>query len=93
MRGYLGRRFDFGGLRTAGSAFANPPGGFAGALLEKAGCKWLRVGGAYVTERHANIVAADPGATASDVMALLEIMHCRVLMRLGVDLRQEIRTW
>lgn len=93
MRGFLEKRFDFGGLRTAGSAFANPPGGFAGALLEKAGCKGLRVGGAYVSERHANIVAADPGATASDVLALLEIMHGRVLRQCGVNLKQEIKTW
>ncbi len=93
MRGYMGKRFDFGGLRTAGSAFANPPGGFAGALLEKAGCKGLRVGGAFVSERHANIVAADKGATASDVLALLEIMHGRVLRQCGVDLKQEIKKW
>ncbi|MBR0056577.1 MAG: FAD-binding protein, partial [Kiritimatiellae bacterium] len=93
MRLALEARFDFGGLRTAGSAFKNPPGGFAGALLEQAGCKGLRVGGAFVSERHANIVATEPGAMASDVMALLEIMRGRVLRRCGVNLELEIRQW
>lgn len=93
MREALEKRFDFGGFRTAGSAFANPPGGFAGALLEKAGCKGLRIGGAHVLERHANIVAADAGATASDILALLETMRNRVLRQSGIELEREIRKW
>ncbi|MBR3085084.1 MAG: FAD-binding protein [Kiritimatiellae bacterium] len=91
MREFQSRRFDFAGMRTAGSAFKNPPGGFAGALLEKAGCKGLRVGGAYVSDRHANIVAAGDGATASDILALLEIMRRRVESSCGVSLEREIR--
>lgn len=90
MRECLEKRFDFGGLRTAGSAFRNPPGGFAGALLEEAGCKGMRVGGAFVSPRHANIVAAGDGATASDIAALLALMRERVEEKSGVTLRQEI---
>ena len=93
LRLALAKRFDFGGLRTAGSAFKNPPGQFAGALLEAAGCKGMRIGGAHVLDRHANIVAADDGATASDIMALLETMRARVASHSGVDLAMEIRQW
>jgi len=91
MREFQSRRFDFAGMRTAGSAFKNPPGGFAGALLERAGCKGLRIGGAYVSDRHANIVAAGDGATASDILALLETMRLRVESSCGVSLEREIR--
>lgn len=93
MRGFLERRFDFGGMRTAGSVFKNPPGAFAGALLEHAGCKGLRVGGAEVSGRHANIIAARPGATASDIIALRGIMRERVAFDSGTVLESEIQTW
>ena len=88
-----GRRFQFAGLHTAGSVFRNSPGDSAGRLLDEAGCKGLRVGGAVVCERHANIIATERGATASDVLALSAWMHDKVLARSGIDLKREIRIW
>ena len=93
MADFRAKRFDFSGLRTAGSVFKNPEGTSAGRLLDEAGCKGLRVGGAFVSDRHANIVAAGDGATASDILALIGIMHDAVLERSGVDLEREIRVW
>lgn len=93
MRDCMRMRFDFSGLRTAGSVFKNPSGAFAGALLEHAGCKGLRVGGAEVSERHANIVVARPGATLSDIAALRGIMSERVAFDSGILLESEIQTW
>ena len=85
------KRLPLAGLRTAGSVFCNPPGDFAGRLLEAAGCKALQIGGARVSERHANIVVATEGATASDVLALLALMRQRVQYRFGVRLELENR--
>ncbi len=85
------RRIPLAGLRTAGSVFRNPPGEAAGRLLEAAGCKGLRIGGARVTDFHANIVAAEGGAaTASDVLALVMRMRGRVARASGVTLKAEI---
>ena len=93
MDDFRAKRFDFSGLRTAGSVFRNPPGVSAGKLLDEAGCKGLRVGGAVVCDRHANIVAAEEGATASDVIALSALMRDRVAASGGVDLHREIQIW
>lgn len=75
---FRAKRFDFRSLRTAGSVFRNPPGDSAGRLLDAAGLKGFRVGGAFVSERHANIFAAGPGATASDLLALVRLARLRV---------------
>lgn len=93
MQDFASKRFDFSGLRTAGSVFRNPPGASAGRLLEEAGCKGLRVGGAYVCERHANIIAVEDGATASDFLALAHLMRDKVDERFGIVLQMEIKTW
>jgi UDP-N-acetylmuramate--L-alanine ligase/UDP-N-acetylenolpyruvoylglucosamine reductase len=85
------KRIPLAGLRTEGSVFRNPPGNAAGRLLEAAGCKGWRVGGARVTDFHANIVAVEGGAaTASDVLALVMRMRNRVAKAGGVVLRPEI---
>ena len=60
-------------------------------LLETAGCKELRIGGAVVCERHANIVVAEENATASDVLALLARMRRRVQVMHNVHLELENR--
>jgi len=88
---FRARRLPLAGLRTAGSVFCNPPDKFSGKLLEAAGCKGLRIGGAMVSERHANIVVAAEGATASDVLALLALMRQRVQAQAGVQLALENR--
>ncbi len=76
--------------RTCGSVFRNPPGEYAGRLLEAAGAKGLRVGGAYVWEGHANIIAAGDGANSSDILALAEICRRKVLERFDIRLEYEI---
>lgn len=65
------RRVELEGLRTCGSLFKNPQGASAGATLDALGAKQWRVGGAYVFEKHANIVIAGAEATASDILALM----------------------
>lgn len=85
------RRLNLAGLRTAGSVFRNPPGDAAGRILDAAGCKGLRVGGAEVLRRHANVIAVDETGTASDVRALIERMRQRVSQMGGVALEPEVR--
>lgn len=79
------------GKKTAGCVFKNPPCQAAGKLLDEAGCKGLRVGGAVVSQSHANFVENAGGATASDIYRLCEQCRKRVLERHGVDLEYEIR--
>jgi UDP-N-acetylmuramate dehydrogenase len=86
---YLNRRKRFP-PRTCGSVFKNPPGDFAGRLLEEAGAKSLRVGGAYVWEEHANVIVAGESATSSDILALAGLMREKVRYRFGVELEPEI---
>lgn len=84
------KRIPLKGLRTAGSVFRNPLPIPAGRLLEQAGCKAMRIGGAYVTAVHANIIAVEDGATGSDVAALIGMMRNRVWFESGVELQPEI---
>ena len=86
---YLARRKKFP-AGTKGSVFKNPPGDHAGRLLEAAGCKGLRVGGAYVWDEHANVIVTDEHATASDFLALSLIMRIRVQLRFGITLIPEV---
>ena len=76
--------------RSAGSVFRNPPGDAAGRLIEAAGCKGLRVGGALVSPKHANFIVNAGGATAADVLALLREVQRRVREQSGVRLEPEI---
>jgi UDP-N-acetylenolpyruvoylglucosamine reductase len=84
------RRRWMRGLRCAGSVFRNPRGDSAGRLLEAAGLKGARVGGASVSEAHANVIVTDDGATASDVKALAGIMSGAVLEDAGIRLEMEL---
>ena len=85
----LARRAKFP-AGTYGSFFKNPPGAFAGRLLEEAGAKGLRVGGAYVWSGHANVIVRGEGATGSDVLALARLMRNRVFFRFGISLEPEV---
>ncbi len=87
---YLARRKKFP-PGTYGSFFKNPPGYFAGRLLEAAGAKGMRVGGAYVWEEHANVIVRGEGAVASDVLALARLMYLKVLTKFGVSLESEVQ--
>ena len=80
-----------GALQNAGSVFKNPPGDFAGRLVEAAGLKGFRVGGASVCELHANFFIASDDATAQDVYDLVHSVRARVRAAFGVDLEPEVR--
>ena len=76
---------------TFGSTFRNPPGDHAGRLIEAAGLKGHRIGGAAWSAVHANFVVNLGGATARDVLALVNLARARVLERFGVALQPEVR--
>jgi UDP-N-acetylmuramate dehydrogenase len=75
---------------SCGSVFKNPPGDFAGRLIEAAGLKGLRVGGAEISTVHANFIVNRGGAKAADVLALIERARAAVHARHGVDLHTEV---
>ena len=77
--------------RTGGSTFKNPPGGKAWQLVDAAGCRGLRVGGAQVSEMHCNFLINRDGATAADIEGLGEEVRRRVRETSGVDLHWEIK--
>ncbi|HVU74804.1 MAG TPA: UDP-N-acetylmuramate dehydrogenase [Mycobacteriales bacterium] len=79
------------GERTCGSTFTNPEGDSAGRLIEAAGLKGLRVGGAQVSRMHANFIETDVGARAADVLAVVQTVQERVLAAGGPRLRPEVR--
>ncbi len=87
---YLAKRKPFP-PRTCGSVFKNPPNDFAGRLLEEAGVKSLSVGGAYVWEKHANVIVAGNGCTSSDILALSRLMIAAVREKFNISLEYEIR--
>ena len=76
--------------RTGGSTFKNPPGQSAWRLVDEAGCRGLRVGGAKVSELHCNFLINDAKATAEDIERLGETVRARVKARTGVELQWEI---
>jgi UDP-N-acetylmuramate dehydrogenase len=78
------------GLPSAGSVFRNPLGDSAGRLVEAAGLKGTRIGGAVVSEKHANFIVNDQKGTATDVRRLAERVRAEILARDGVDLAFEI---
>jgi UDP-N-acetylmuramate dehydrogenase len=76
---------------NAGSVFKNPPGNFAGRLLEQAGLKGERVGGAAFSGQHANFIVNLGGARADEVRALIDLARTRVMERIGMTLEPEVR--
>lgn len=79
------------GVPSAGSVFVNPEKDSAGRLIETAGCKGMRLGGAMVSPVHANFIVNDGGATAADVAGLIAHVRTTVKDSHGVELRPEIR--
>ncbi|MEX1168768.1 MAG: UDP-N-acetylmuramate dehydrogenase [Chloroflexota bacterium] len=78
------------GLPSAGSVFRNPPGDSAGRLIDAAGLKGLRIGGAVVSEKHANFIVNDQKGTAADVRRLAERVRGEISTRYGIVLEFEI---
>ncbi|MGB3719750.1 MAG: UDP-N-acetylmuramate dehydrogenase [Hyphomicrobiaceae bacterium] len=76
--------------RTGGSTFKNPPGHSAWKLIDAAGCRGLRIGGAKVSEMHCNFLINDNDATAEDIERLGETVRARVKATSGIDLQWEI---
>ncbi len=81
------------GHQSTGCIFKNPRGLTAAMLIEQAGMKGANVGGAEVSDRHANFIVADPDATTRDVLKLIDQVRTAVAERLGVDLETEIEVW
>jgi len=80
--------------RTAGCIFKNPPQGApAGRLLDDAGLKGMRVGGAEISTLHANFILAHDDAVAEDVLQLISLAKERVLKTTGVELQPEVDIW
>ena len=78
-------------LPSAGSIFKNPPGKSAGKLVEQVGLKGFQVGKAKISEKHANFIVNLGGATAKDILSLIEIIQNRVYQETGIRLEPEIK--
>ncbi len=93
MRRLLDRRSQTQpiGVRSCGSVFRNPPGDYAGRLIEASGLKGLRVGGAVVSDKHANFILNEAGASAADLESLIRRVVDEVGKRQGVRLVPEVR--
>jgi UDP-N-acetylmuramate dehydrogenase len=78
-------------MPSAGSAFKRPEGHFAGKLIQDAGLKGFRIGGACVSEKHAGFIVNEGNASADDVRALIRHIQKTVSEQFGVDLQPEIR--
>ncbi|MDH5255365.1 MAG: UDP-N-acetylmuramate dehydrogenase [Gammaproteobacteria bacterium] len=79
------------GLPSCGSVFKNPPGDHAARLIEAAGLKGARIGGAEVSPKHANFIINTGGATAADIEALINRVRDTVLARHGIRLDTEVQ--
>ena len=73
--------------------FKNPRGQSAGELIEKAGLKGTRIGGAEVSDRHTNFIVTQLDATTNDVMRLMDLIRSKVSEQYGVHLESELRVW
>jgi UDP-N-acetylmuramate dehydrogenase len=79
--------------KNAGCIFKNPRGLSAGALIDQAALKGLHVGGAEVSNKHANFIIAHPGCTADDVLKLIKIVQEKVYEQQRVHLETEVQMW
>jgi UDP-N-acetylmuramate dehydrogenase len=79
--------------KNSGCIFKNPRGVSAGALIDRAGLKGLQIGGAVVSEKHANFIIAEKGCTSRDVMRLIEAIKQRVKEQFDTELELEIEVW
>jgi UDP-N-acetylmuramate dehydrogenase len=79
--------------KNCGCIFKNPPGQSAGALIDLAGLKGLQVGGAQVSDKHANFIVAHPGTTSADIHKLIGVIRERVAEKHQIELESEVRIW
>jgi len=81
------------GHQCAGCVFKNPRGTSASELIEAAGLKGTRIGGAAVSDRHAGFIVAEPECTSQDVLRLIELVRGQVHDRAGIELELELEIW
>ncbi|MBI3933275.1 MAG: UDP-N-acetylmuramate dehydrogenase [Acidobacteria bacterium] len=79
--------------KSAGCIFKNPPGLSTGRLIDELGLKGQRVGGAVISERHANFIVNREQATAADIFRLMEIIRERIRKAHGIELEEEVIVW
>ena len=79
--------------RNCGCIFKNPKGQSAGVLIDRAGLKGLQIGGARVSEKHANFIVANKDCKSVDVLRLVDAVRERVKEQSGVTLESEIEVW
>ena len=79
--------------RNAGSMFKNPTNQYAGELIEKSGCKGMSIGGASVSELHANFIVHNGNATTEEIIQLMEMVSKKVFEYCGIDLEPEVEWW
>lgn len=81
------------GHQCAGCVFKNPRGMSAGEIIDDAGLKGTCIGGAAVSERHANFILAEPECTSQDVLRLIELIRGQIQDRMGIELELELEIW
>jgi UDP-N-acetylmuramate dehydrogenase len=81
------------GVKSAGCVFKNPAGDSAGRIIDSAGLKGLRSGGARVSDVHANFIVHDGDATTADVIALIDEVRERVQRTTSIELEEEVERW
>ena len=79
--------------KSAGCIFKNPPGLSTGRMIDELGLKGTRLGGAVVSERHANFIVNRFEATAADILRLMDLIRERALKAYGVELEEEVMVW
>ncbi len=77
--------------RSAGSVFKNPDGAYIAELIDRAGLKGKRIGGAEISQKHANFIVNTGGATARDVKRLIDAVKVELKQRFGIDAKEEIK--
>jgi len=79
--------------KNSGCIFKNPRGVSAGAMIDRAGLKGLNIGGAHVSEKHANFIIAEKGCKSRDVLRLIDAIKQRVKEKFDIDLELEVEIW
>ena len=79
--------------RNSGCVFKNPRGVSAGALIDRAGLKGLQIGGAVISENHANFIIAKQGCTSRDILRLIDAIRERVAEQFDIKLELELEIW
>lgn len=91
MTSFMERRRLQPGGHSCGSVFRNPAGSSAGELIERSGMKGFRIGGAKVSEAHANFIINEGNASAADIIKLISAVKDRVREKYGIELIEEVR--